>query len=201
MQHLQSLFLTVLPRYNKASWDASSLISRPHLLSILIKNFHERWLILYYHVANHFHACLIWLVMQFWFQNMFWKNINCFRFWWKTYTKRCTSNYVISRVKRLSSPALCGWSGAFNFRIWEGVCVTIGNPAFFLSLYLTALHFRGELQHGGDVNQQKIKCRPIRTQEIGSVSLSDVLYVIKKTKHGGENRDFDFTSLLLTLLT
>ena len=35
-------------------------------------------------------------------------------------TKRCTSNCVISRVKRLSSAALCGWSGAFNFRVWFG---------------------------------------------------------------------------------
>ena len=39
-------------------------------------------------------------------------------FWWKTYTKRCTKNYVISRVKRLSSPALCGWWEVFNFRVW-----------------------------------------------------------------------------------
>ena len=37
----------------------------------------------------------------FWVHNMFWKNVNCFQFWWKTYTKGCTSNYVISRVKRL----------------------------------------------------------------------------------------------------
>ena len=40
-----------------------------------------------------------WLVTRFRFQNIFWKNINCFRFWWKTYTKRCTNNYVMSRVK------------------------------------------------------------------------------------------------------
>ena len=45
---------------------------------------------------------------------------HCFRFWWKTYTKRCTSNYVLSRFKRLSSPVLCGRSGAFNFRVWFG---------------------------------------------------------------------------------
>ena len=77
-------------------------------------------IILYYHVTKQFLPCLNWLVTCFQFQNMFWKNINCFRFWWKTYTKRCTSNYVISRVKRLSSPALCGWSGAFNFRVWFG---------------------------------------------------------------------------------
>ena len=77
-------------------------------------------IILYYHVTKQFLPCLNWLATCFWFQNMFWKNINCFRFWWKTYTKRCTSNYVISRVKRLSSPALCGWSGAFNFRVWFG---------------------------------------------------------------------------------
>ena len=54
--------------------------------------------------------------------------------------------------------------------------MTIGNPAFCLFLYLTDVHFRGELQHGGGVSQQKVKCRPIRTREIGAVSLSDILY-------------------------
>ena len=29
--------------------------------------------------------------------------------------------------------------------------VTIGNPAFCLALYVTGVHFRGELQHVGDV--------------------------------------------------
>ena len=57
--------------------------------------------------------------------------------------------------------------------------MTIGNPAFCLFIYLTGVHFRGELQHGGDVSQQKFKCRPIRTREIGGVSLSDVLYVLQ----------------------
>ena len=52
--------------------------------------------------------------------------------------------------------------------------MTIGNPAFCL-LNLTGVHFWGKLQHGGDVSQQKTKCRPIRTQEIGGFSLSDVL--------------------------
>ena len=60
----------------------------------------------------------------------------------------------------------------FYYLMLEGVYVTIGNPAFCLFLYLT-----GELQHVGDVSQQKIKYRPIRTREIGGVSLSDVLYV------------------------
>ena len=41
---------------------------------------------------------------------------------------------------------------------YEGVYVKIGNPAFWLFLYLTDVHFRRELQHGGDVSQQKIKC-------------------------------------------
>ena len=62
--------------------------------------------------------------------------------------------------------------------ILEGVYVTIGSPAFCLFIYLDGVHFRGELQHVGDVSQYKIKCRPIRTQEIGGVSLSDVLYVL-----------------------
>ena len=58
----------------------------------------------------------------------------------------------------------------------EAVYVTIRNSAFFLALYLTGVHFRRELQHVGDVSKQKIKCRPIRTREIGGVTLSDVLY-------------------------
>ena len=54
--------------------------------------------------------------------------------------------------------------------------MTTGNPAFCFSLYLTGVHFRSELQHVGDVSQQKIECRPIRTREIGGATLSDVLY-------------------------
>ena len=53
----------------------------------------------------------------------------------------------------------------------------IGNPPFCLFLYLTGVHFRGELQHSGDVSQQKIKCRPIIAREIGGTSLSDGLYI------------------------
>ena len=33
--------------------------------------------------------------------------------------------------------------------------VTIGNPGFYLALYLTGLHFRGELQHVSDVISKK----------------------------------------------
>ena len=58
---------------------------------------------LYYHLTKQFHDCLNSLAMFFQLQNMFWKNINCFWLWWKTHTKHCTSNYVISHVKRLSS--------------------------------------------------------------------------------------------------
>ena len=66
-----------------------------------------------------------------------------------------------------------GPSTASNHR---GCYVTIGNPAFCLFLYLTGVHLRDELHHGGDVSEQKIECRPIRTREIGGVSLPDVLY-------------------------
>ena len=48
---------------------------------------------------------------------MFCKNINSFRLSWKLHLKCCTSNYVISQVKRLSSSALAGSSRAFNFRV------------------------------------------------------------------------------------
>ena len=36
--------------------------------------------------------------------------------------------------------------------------MAIGNLAFFLFLYFTGVHFRSELQHVGDVSEQKIKC-------------------------------------------
>ena len=49
--------------------------------------------------------------------------------------------------------------------------MTIGNPAPCLFLYLTGVHFSGELQHVGGESKQKIKCWPIRTREIGGVSL------------------------------
>ena len=55
--------------------------------------------------------------------------------------------------------------------------MTILHPAFCLFLYLTGVHFPGELKHCGNVSQQNNLCRPIRTREIGSVSLSDVPYV------------------------
>ena len=59
----------------------------------------------------------------------------------------------------------------------EVVYVTVGNLAFCLALYLTGVHFRGKLQHVGDVSEQKIKCRPIRTREIGGVRLQGELYI------------------------
>ena len=61
--------------------------------------------------------------------------------------------------------------------------MTIGNPGFFLALYLTGVHFRAELQHVGDVSEQKFKCRPIRTREIGGVRLSEALYVSSSLKY------------------
>ena len=44
--------------------------------------------------------------------------------------------------------------------------MTIGNPAFWLALYLTGVHFRDELQHVGHVGKQKFKCPQIRIWEI-----------------------------------
>ena len=53
----------------------------------------------------------------------------------------------------------------------EVVYVTIENPAFCLALQLSGVHFRGELQHVGHVCGQKIRCRLIRTREIGGCSI------------------------------
>ena len=49
---------------------------------------------------------------------------------------------------------------------YEVVYLTTGSPAFCLALYLTGVHFRGELQPVGHVGGKKIKCRPIRTRGI-----------------------------------
>ena len=53
--------------------------------------------------------------------------------------------------------------------------MTIGGPAFCMVLYLTGV-FRGELQHVGNISEQKIKCHPSRTREIGGARLSVELY-------------------------
>ena len=55
--------------------------------------------------------------------------------------------------------------------------MTIGNQGVFCFLLcLTDIHLRDELNHVGDVSQEKIKYRPMTIREIGSVTLSDVLY-------------------------
>ena len=51
------------------------------------------------------------------------------------------------------------------------VYVTIGSPVFCLTLYLIGIHFGDMLQHAGYVAEQKIKCWPIRNQEIAGVRL------------------------------
>ena len=49
--------------------------------------------------------------------------------------------------------------------IIEGVYVTIVHLAFCLFLYLTGIHFRVELQHGGDVSQQGISKTSMSTNQ------------------------------------
>ena len=41
IEHIRRLILTVLPLYNKVNWGVYPLISRLHVLSILIKNLHK----------------------------------------------------------------------------------------------------------------------------------------------------------------
>ena len=51
---------------------------------------------------------------------------------------------------------------------FEVVYVTSGNPDSGLTLYLTDVHFRGELQHVSHVDEH---VRLIRTREISGVRL------------------------------
>ena len=104
----------------KVSWGVCSLIPHFHVLSMLIKYLKSC-------IINSLLSCnkTIFSLLElidtcFQLQSMFRKKISCFLFWWKTYTKRCTNNYVIRSVKRLPLLSLCGLSSAFNFRIWSG---------------------------------------------------------------------------------
>ena len=84
----------------------------------------------------------------------------------------CSEQACYQKLKWLHENQIHG-----HFVLKEGVPVTIGNPAFWLALYLTGVHFRAELQHVGDVSEQKRKYGPIRTREIGGARLSEALYV------------------------
>ena len=64
--------------------------------------------------------------------------------------------------------------------MYEFVYVTTGNSSFCLALYLTGVHFRGELQQVSTVSEQKLNCRPNRTRKIGGFRLSDELYGLNK---------------------
>ena len=64
----------------------------------------------------------------------------------------------------------------------EGVYVRFVHPAFYLFLYLTGVHFRGELQHGGDVSQQKISKKSVWTNQNSRNSGVRCTICIKKTR-------------------
>ena len=122
IQRLQWLLLTVLPQYSKVSWKRVLWFRSSTCFQIRSKTSQNvAQIILYYHVTNNFF--LAWTDCSpraFDFRICFGKTLIASDFDKKTYTKRCTSNYVISRVKSLSSSALCSWSGALNFTVWFG---------------------------------------------------------------------------------
>ena len=75
----------------------------------------------------------------------------------------------------------------FIFEILEFVYVAIGNPAFCLFLYLSGVHFRGELQQVGDASEQKIKFWPIRLHK---QVVSDCKADYMLDEHFSQNRYF-----------
>ena len=79
--------------------------------------------------------------------------------------------------------------------------MTIGNPAFCLALYLTGVHFRGELQHVDHVGKQKIKCQPIRTRKIAGVKIvrQTVCMVAHVFMIQNEDGGFQFLKYALSL--
>ena len=94
-------------------------------------------IILYYHVTRQFLPCLNWKITCFRFHNMFWKTI-AFDFDEKL-TQSVAHLLCNTHINRLSSPALCGWSGVFNFRVWFGKQHCGENPDFDFVPLLFAL--------------------------------------------------------------
>ena len=121
IQHLRWLLLTVPSRYSKVSWGDCSLISRFHVLSILIKNFLETLHRYFFTITwqNNFFVAWIDWSRTFDLRIYFWKTLIASDFD-KKFTQSEAHNYVISRVKILSSPAFCGWSDAVSFTLWFG---------------------------------------------------------------------------------
>ena len=72
-------------------------------------------ILLYYHVIKQFLCCLNWLIRCFRFQNVLEKHLLLLILMKNIHNVLCCKNkYVISCVKRLYLPVLCGWSSAFN---------------------------------------------------------------------------------------
>ena len=142
-KHLPWLLLTVLQRYIKVSWGACSLISRLHVVLILIENFHETLLKQFFPITWQNNFFLTWFDWSRAFDFRI-----CFEKHWllsilmKNLHKTLHNNYVILPVKRLPSHSLCGWSGAFNFRVWHGkrnMAVKIPILILFCFFYLSDL--------------------------------------------------------------
>ena len=57
----------------------------------------------------------------------------------------------------------------------EVVYVTIGDPAFCLALYLSGVPFRGKLQLGYYVGEQKVKFKPMSSRNAWSL-------IVRRTK-------------------
>ena len=177
-------------------------------------------------MTKQFLACVNWLITCLRFQNMFGKNIDCFRFWWKTYTKRSTSNNVISRVKRLSSmeywvywvrhaffPCTLRLVRCFQFwimiwkteerRVSKRGCLCDNWKLSFLPLLIFNWHTFSR-QVTTRWWRQWAKNQVLTNQNSKNRWCQIVRRIIWKIlhwKHGGENLDFDFVPHLFTLLT
>ena len=90
MQHFRSLLLTVLNGTVKSAGVPVLWFCASTCILFWSKTFTKRCTnnsLLSHDKTIWFLPCLNWSVKCFWFQNMFWKSINCLRFWWKTYNE------------------------------------------------------------------------------------------------------------------
>ena len=97
IQYLQELLLTVLSWYSKVNWGACSLISHTSTCFwFWSKNFTKRTNVSLLSREKTI-SCLLELIGHVHLISEYvLENINCFRFWWNTYTKRCASNCNIT---------------------------------------------------------------------------------------------------------
>ena len=124
----------------------------------------------------------------------------CFWFWSKTFTKRCTNNYLLSRGNSTSFLACVDWLRASDFRMfWKNISCF----RFWWKTYTKRCANNYVISHDKNLPS------PALCGWSGAFNFwvwfgkrkNNVSAKLLHKKHGHENPDFHFVPLLFILLT